>query len=92
MNETEYSINNLKEFEQFTIYIYMCGDCSKNDSQGELKGGFTFKPRGKYCGGLVHSDQMVIEIVRREAEPCEQKPKANQRGPSGSSPLMRWFL
>ncbi len=35
----------------------------------------------------VHSDPMVLKIVRREAGPCERWQKATQRGPSGSSPL-----
>jgi hypothetical protein len=30
---------------------------------------------------------MFLEIIRWEAEPCEQWPKATQGGPSGLSPL-----
>jgi hypothetical protein len=40
----------------------------------------------------VHSDQMVLGTVRREAGPCERrpkelKPKLGQGGPSVSTPL-----
>jgi hypothetical protein len=35
----------------------------------------------------VHSDHLVLEIVRREAEPCDLWPKATQGGPQGFSLL-----
>jgi hypothetical protein len=35
----------------------------------------------------VHSDPMVLKIVRQEAGLCERWQKATQGGPSGSSPL-----
>jgi hypothetical protein len=35
----------------------------------------------------VHSDQLVLEIIRQEAEPREQWPKTTQGESSGSSPL-----
>jgi hypothetical protein len=52
MNETEYSTNKLTECEQCTIYIYIyiykCGGCPFNESEGELEGKFACKPRRTY--------------------------------------------
>jgi hypothetical protein len=46
----------------------------------------------RVCPNRVHSDQMVHGIVRREAGPCERRPKVlksklAQGGPSELSPL-----
>jgi hypothetical protein len=60
---------------------------SRKDFQGEK----SHKAKGD-CPNRVHSDQMVLGTVRREAGPCERWPKKfktklAQGGPSGWSPL-----
>ncbi len=67
MNETEYSINSKQRTEQCTKYMYS-ETVLQNDSQGRLKGGICKQTKGD-CPDRVHSDQMVLRIVRQAAGP-----------------------
>ncbi len=73
------SLNQFREWIYNKCRVYNIRNSKKVQSQGD-------------CPNRIHSDQTILRIVRREAEPCERWPKAlktklTQGGPSGSSPL-----
>ncbi len=62
-----------------------------NNNKSQPSKGILLNSKGD-CTDRVHSDQMDLRTVRREAGPQKRQPKVlevkpTQGGPSGSSPL-----
>jgi hypothetical protein len=85
MNETEYSINRQTENRTvYIVFIYMWKLSYRRLSDGP-QGDICMQARGDYLD-QVHSGQMVLKTVRREAE-LHSNGQSNSRGTSGLSPL-----
>jgi hypothetical protein len=72
----------------YNIYIYIYVETALQMNLGGTQGEFYMQAKWDYLN-RVHSDQMVLKIVRQMGlcQPCEQWPKATQGRPSGYSPL-----
>jgi hypothetical protein len=71
-------------------YSYTCGDHPVNESQGELKGGFTCKPRGTIWLRQLRSDGSRDSQMGRLSRMSNSQ-KQLKEGHQAESTQIRWF-